>query len=397
MISFQTSDELSLVADSAGRFAQEKLRPAGRAAERARAVPQGLRTAFAELGLGLVELPESLGGMALGLGAAALVAESLAVGDLGLAMALPQPGAFGRLLQLLGTPAQQQTWLAAFADQAANTYGAVAFGETVATGSSQSTRALRRGDSYILRGKKEFVLHAGLADRYIILAQLDEKAGLPGAALFIINATTPGLKIETRQSLLGLEVVHGASIVLEDVHLPTSQRLGEGDLTATLDRFFAEEGLINAARAVGLAHASYTYALDYAKERRAFGKPVAHFQSIAFLLADMLMAVDSARLLVRHAAWAAEHHEPDALARLHGARAHADETAFFVTDNAVQILGGHGFVQDHPVEKWMRDAKTLALCYGSRECSDVRAGAAILDTPVSADLLPLGPIQPTWT
>ncbi len=396
MIAFDLGDDVDLLAAAAAKLAP-KLREAARAAERERQVPPALKAAYAEQGLGLVELPESAGGAGLGLLPAAVVTEALSVGDAALALAMPQPGAFGRLVRLVGNEAQKHEWLAAFSEKPTAAQGAVAFSEAHTPPGRVDTRAVKQGGQWLISGRKDFVLHSVVATRVAVLAQVEEGNGLRGAGVFALPTKTAGIRVLPSETWVGLEVVQGGSIEFHDVRAPLQARLGEGDLSAQLDRFFAEEGLLHAARAVGLAEAAYSYALAYAGERKAFGKPIAHFQSIAFLLSDMLMQVEASRWLLRHAAWAADHAHPDAVSLLHAARAQADEAAFFVTDNAVQILGGHGYIQDHPVEKWMRDAKALALVGGSLESADLRSAAHLLGEPWRDDLLPVDLLQPVWT
>ena len=398
MISFDLGEELDLIRQSASRFAQEQLRGAARSAERARQVPQALCQAFAELGLGSVTLAENLGGLGLGAVAAVCVAESLAEGDPALALALPQAGAFAALLQALGTAEQQRTWLQAFAEQPHGTWGAVAFTERGGPAVGVATKAMRQGSGFLLQGQKDFVLHAALADRVVVLAQL-EGEGDSGLAAFVMHTADAGLKWGELERTVGLEAVRVGSLQLDNVRVDGTQRLGSGHILPALDAFFARQSLHAAALSVGTAQAAYAYALKYAQDRQAFGKPVAHFQSIAFLLSDMLMQTDAARWLTRYAAWACDQGREDALLLMQQARALADEAVSFVTDNAVQILGGHGYIQDHPVEKWMRDAKALALLHGSRESADCRSAAALLGEPAAPtlDLLPLGSLQPIWT
>lgn len=398
MIAFDLGDELELVVQSAQRFAQNDLRPAARAAAQSRQVPEAVVQRFVQMGLGLCDLPEGLGGMGLGYVGQTAIAECLASGDLGLSLALPQAGAFGRLLGLLGSPQQQRAILAPFVRSPQCTWSAVALGEAQASPNGlMHTRAVRQKDMYLLQGRKNFVLQAGVCDCLIVLAQIKEDCGFAGVGAFVVPRMAQGVTVGERHVLVGLDVLNGADVTLNDVRVDASMRLGEGDLLPLLDRFFAGEAALHAAQAVGVAQSAYRYALAYAQERQAFGKPIAHFQTIAFLLADMFMQVEAARTLVQYAAWSLDTQQGDAICRAHQARAQADEVAFFCTDNAVQILGGHGYIQDHPVEQWMRDARALALLHGSREVSDTRVAAALLGTPVTADLLPLNHIQPVWS
>ena len=398
MIAFDLGEELDLVVQTAQRFADADLRPAARAASASRQVPETIVQKFVQMGLGLCDLPEHFGGMGLGLVGQTAIQEVLAGGDAGLNLALPQAGAMGRLLTLLGDPQQQRAFLAPFVQHAQRTWSAVALSESQPSNNGLlHTKAVRQKDQYLLHGRKSFVLQAGVCDHLIVLAQVNEDRGMAGIGAFMVPRHTAGVSVAERQTLVGLDVVNGADVVLHDVRIDAGMRLGEGDLMPKLDHFFAAESLLHAAQAVGVAQSAYAYALAYAQERHAFGKPIAHFQSIAFLLADMFMQLEAARTLVQYGAWAMDSQTPDAICRAHQARAQADEMAFFCTDSAVQILGGHGYIQDHPVEKWMRDVRALALLHGSREVSETRAAADLVNAPLTYDLLPLGHIQPVWS
>jgi acyl-CoA dehydrogenase len=172
---------------------------------------------------------------------------------------------------------------------------------------------------------------------------------------------------------------------------------GGSDFVGAAEALFRKLGQKTSVIAVGMARAAYEYALKYSEERIAFGKPIGHFQAIAFTMSDMAMAVDAARWLVWRAATELDQGR-DGRAECAMAYSHALETAMFAADWAVQILGGHGYICDHPVEKWMRDAKTLALWAGSREFANaVVADAIVGATPAVCDRLPVHDIQPVYT
>jgi acyl-CoA dehydrogenase len=377
------------------KFAVEELRPKLRDFEHARALPEALRRKFHELGLGLVDVPEALGGQGASLVTAAIVQEELAFGDPGAAMALWAPHLFAQALLALGDEAQQKRWLARFADTGgALRTGAVAYSERNAPLEGFATVARKSGGDWILDGKKAFVVNGGVADLTVVFAQLEGVSGWDGAAAFVIEAGNPGLKAGARHDLLGLETVHAAEIVLEGCRVPDGNRLaGGGDFLQASARMFARGGLLNAARQVGLARASYEFALDYTQERKAFGKVIAHFQSIAFTLAEMHMDVEAARWMVWRAAVELEKGKPDTV---HEAIAHANEAAWRVADNGVQLLGGAGYIRDYPVEKWMRDTKALALFGPPSECASLAVAARELGHSFGSGL-PSSAIQPFFT
>ncbi len=407
MFCFELDEDTQLLVDGARRFGLDVLRPAARVAEKTRQVPAEVCSKFADLGLGAICLPETLGGLGGSLCTQVCVQMALAEGDAAQALALPQPGPFGRLLQALKPPEALLTAaLQPFVDAPHSACAALACSEVgcpdLPADTLLTTRAMAHPDGYLLRGSKDFVLgHAG-CHHVLVLAQLGEgpaAQGISGAAFFLLPGDAKGMRFANRETLVGLEVLHGGKLTLEDVLVPRQACLGAGNLLNVLDDFYAQEGLLVAASLAGLMQASYTYALAYAQGRQAFGKPIAYFQSIAFLLADMHMQCESLKWSVTHAAWSCQQGTPDAMYLMQQARAQAEEAAFFVTDQAVQILGGHGYIQDHPVEKWMRDARMLSTMYGSGHNARCRAAHALLHghAACSSELLPLGCVQPVWT
>src|SRR5581483_1595840 len=345
MISFGLEEEQAMIQETVRKFAVENLRPKLREFEHARALPESLRRQFHELGLALVDVPEALGGQGASLTTAAIVQEELAFGDPGAAIALWSPHLFVQAVLALGDEAQQKRFLARFAETAgALRSGAVAYSERGAPLDGFNTTAKRSGGDWILDGKKAFVVNGGVADLTVVFAQLEGTSGWDGAAAFVVEAGNPGLQAGERHALLGLDTVHAAEIVLESCRVPDANRLlggsnspKESNFLLGSQRMFARGGLLNAARQVGLARAAYEFALDYTQERKAFGKVIAHFQSIAFTLAEMHMDVEAARWMVWRAAVELEKGKVETV---YEAIAHANEAAWRVADNGVQLLGG---------------------------------------------------------
>jgi acyl-CoA dehydrogenase len=313
MISFSPEEDERLLAESARSFAADILRPRLREHEAARAVSEDARRAFHSLGLVGMDLPEELGFGGISLVARALVEEELAAGDLGAAVALDATGLACEVLRAFHE--QRKGLLTPFLDD-----------------------PLRR---------------AALAVGRSVL-------GGARAQLFVrVDAEMCAWVVEGAQSaqedgdVLGLAELPPAT-----VQLSGGEKLG--DAREGLKAALLRNAGVNSARAVGCARAAFEHARRYAEERTAFGKPIGHFQAIAFLLADMATEIEGARALTWRACRALDLGAADAPLRLGQARAHSSEMLDFVTSNAVQILGGAGYVQDHPVEKWMRDARVLA-------------------------------------
>ncbi len=326
---------------------------------------------------------------------AAIVQEELAFGDPGAAVALWAPHLAAQAILALGDEAQQKRFLARFAETTgALRTGAVAYSEKNAPLDGFATTAKKSGGEWILDGKKAFVVNGGTADLTIVFAQVEGTTGWDGAAAFVVEAGNPGLKTGERHALLGLGAVHAAELSLESCRVPDGNRLlGGGRFLDGARRMLARGSLMNAARQVGLARASYEFALDYTQERKAFGKVIAHFQALAFMLAEMHMDVEAARWMVWRAATELDQGK---LESVHEAVAHANEAAWRVADNGVQLLGGAGYIRDYPVEKWMRDTKALALFGPPSECASLAVATKELGHDVASGL-PSSAIQPFFT
>ena len=376
MISFEPSEDQRMMVDSARGFAKT-LRARAREMEKARAVPDDLRKAALEMGLGSVAIPEAYGGSGLGLVTATLLEQELAAGDAAAAFGLPGPGAFGLAVVELGTEGQAKE---AIAKVQGDAFGAVAWGERTpnAERPGLSTLATQESDGYVLNGEKAYVLNAGTAKSILVFAQIDPSKGWDGLAAFLVAKDAPGLVIAQRETTLGLDVANVSGFTLTNVRVPESSRLlGNGDFNARTVRFFVKNALVMAARALGLSRAAVDTTRDYVEMRKAFGKPVGHFQAVAFTVADRAMDVGAASAMILRAAWMWDSgaKERDALLASAYAIAHSLESAMRCGDDAVQLHGGSGFMRDYPVEKMMRDAKQLQLCGLPAECADQLAAA----------------------
>ncbi|MBI5517578.1 MAG: acyl-CoA dehydrogenase family protein [Deltaproteobacteria bacterium] len=378
MISFEPTEEQQLIVENVAAFARQRLRPAVRATERARALAPELVAEAVALGLPGMDLPADAGGAGLGLLDAALVDEALAWGDAAAPFALPGAHAYGAVVRELAPPERHAELLAPFAQGEA--LGAFAWTEPGAHPEALATTARRDLDGWVLDGVKSHCLHAGRATHLAVAAQVDGTRGWDGVGVFLVPVGAPGLTRLGRAGTVGLDGACFGGLRLEGVRVPAGARLGDDEGTARgLARAFLRVALRAGARAVGLARAAAEVALAYTQERHAFGKPVAHFQAVAFTLADRHLEVDAAGLLVRRAAalWDRGAVDPGACAV---AAATALRCALRASDDAVQLHGGAGFMRDYLPEKLLRDARTLSL-YGM--------SAAVLDQVVAAEELGL--------
>jgi alkylation response protein AidB-like acyl-CoA dehydrogenase len=401
MIGFSPTEDQKMMVDSVGQFAKT-LRPRVREIEKARAVPEDLRKTAHELGLGLVALPEAIGGAGLGLATAVLLEEEVAWGDPAAAFGFGGPGAFGLAVAELATAEQAKAILAPFAaEDGYERFGAVAWSEKKALAEREgfATRATRSGDGWIITGDKSYVTSFDRAEAFVVFAQVDESKGWDGLGAFVVRKGAPGLSTKSRHQTLGLDVASFGDLRFEDVKVSDADRLtGGADFNAAVLRFFVKHALHVAAREVGLSRAAFETTREYCDTRRAFGKPIGHFQAVAFTLADRAMDVEAARAMVHRAAWCWDAlaggnpavTESEALLRSAYAISYAHEAAMRCGDDGVQLHGGSGFMRDYPVEKFMRDAKQLGVCGMTAEQADQLAALVELGAPVR-----LGAVLPT--
>ena len=407
MIDFEPSEDQRMMQDSVAQFAKSTLAPRIRESERLRGVPEDVRLLAHEMGLGFIDVPESAGGQGLGLLTRVMLEEELGSADAGAAFGLSGPGTFGSAIVELGTAEQVAALLADFsgADGHAR-FGAVAWSEARPNKERAGfvTTATAEGDGYKLHGKKAFIINAPHATRFLVFAQVDAGKGWGGLGAFVVEKDNAGLKVGSRHDTLGLEAAAFGEITLDNAVVPGTARLGEGlseaDFTKALLRYFSKHALVVAARAVGLARFAYEIALEYCETRKTFGKPIGHFQAVAFNLADRHMDVESSRWMVWKAAfaWDSKRPENEAIRASSQAAAFALEAAMRTGDDCVALHGGSGFIRDLIAEKLMRDAKQIALCCPTPEQLDQIAAAIDLRAPLDPALvLPTPDAQAIFT
>jgi acyl-CoA dehydrogenase len=316
-----------------------------------------------------------------------LVMEELFWGDAGIGLSIV--GSVLGVAGILGngTPEQVMEWVPqCYGTPEKPALGAFCVSEPDAGSdvSSLRTRAVydEAKDEWVLNGTKTWITNGGIADVHVVVATVDPDLGSRGQASFVVPPGTPGLSQGTKFSKMGIRASHTAEVVLDDVRVPGSLLLGgkekldeklarakEGKRSgaqAAMSTFEATRPSVG-AQAVGIARAAYEYSLDYAKERKQFGKPIIENQSIAFLLADMKTEIDAARLLVWRAAWMGRTGKVFENAEGSMSKLKAGRTAVWVTERAIQILGGAGYVDEHPVERWHRDSKIYDIFEGTEQ------------------------------
>lgn len=359
MVNFKPSDEQELVRQTMASFARDVLRPAAREADETGHVPDNVVQRAWELGLVQSGIPEAFGGYGDARSAltGALLLEELAYGDLALALHLLAPRLLTVPLAVVGTDDQQKTWLPHFAGEQF-TAGSAALVEPRwdFDPTNLATRAEQRGGDWTLTGEKCLVPLAAEAEAMLVYATAPG-----GLAAFVVERGARGLMVGEREKNMGIKGLATHGVKLEDVRVPASARLGgePADLRPLLDASRIAIG----AMAVGVARAAFDHARDYAKERRAFGVAIAQKQAIAFKLANMAIEIDAMRLLAWEAAWKLDSGQP-ATREAALLKQYVTQSALSVTDDALQVLGGHGYIRDHPVELWLRNARGFATFDG---------------------------------
>ena len=362
MVSFELSEEQRMIRDTVAAFATDEVRPAARAADESGAIPAELIAKSWDLGLVRGALPESAGGYGDARSAVtgALIFEELAFGDLAIAMHALAPRLIAYPVLEYGTEEQHTGILKKFAtDQFAAGACAIVEPRFDFDPLAMETTAALDGASYVLNGAKCFVPLAAESETILVCAATD---GGAGAGASLVPRATPGLGIGERERNMGLKALATYEVKLENCRIDENARLG-GAKGVNFTRLLAQHRVALAAMAVGVARAAYEYAKAYARERKAFGVPIATKQAIAFMLAEMAIEVDASRLLVWEAASRLDKGE-DALKESYQARNYSAQAALAVADNAVQTLGGHGYIREHPVELFLRNARGFAAFEG---------------------------------
>ena len=349
-------------------FAEREISPVADEMERRGEFPTEIIHKAAGLGLLGVPYPEEVGGTGLDSLAYAITIEELSrvSGSVGIIVSAHTSLGCAPLFTS-GTPEQKERFLRPLASGAK--LGAYGLTEAGAGSDSRGTRtrAHRDGDDWVLTGSKRFITNAGVAEIYIVTAVTDRNAESGKISAFIVEAGTPGFSIGRMEEKMGLHASNTGELLFDECRVPADNLLGEeGDG----DRLFLKTldgGRIGiGAMALGLAQAAYEAASAYAKERQQFGRPIASFQGIAFKIADMATQIDAARLMVYRAAWLKDRGEPystqAAMAKLF-----ASEVARQVTNDAIQVHGGYGYVTEYRVERYLRDAKLTEIGEGTSE------------------------------
>ncbi|MGC2168254.1 MAG: acyl-CoA dehydrogenase family protein [Acidimicrobiales bacterium] len=384
--SMDLNDDQITLRDWVHGFAEQQMRPIAAEWDEREETPWAFIQEAAKLGV--YGLDFMMNAVADPTGLSMMIAlEELAWGDAGLCMSLMGTSLGVAAILSNGTREQQIEWIP-------QCYGTpddvkiAAFGvsepDAGSDVSSLRTRAVydQASDEWVLNGTKTWITNGGIANVHVIVASVDPALGARGQASFIIPEATPGLSMGQKFKKMGIRASHTAEVILDDCRVPGSCLLGgkekldeklarvrEGKRAssqAAMATFEATRPAVG-AQALGIARAAYEFALDYAKERKQFGRAIIENQAIAFKLANMKVSVDASRLLIWRAAWMAATHKPFTSGEGSMSKLFASETAVKVTEEAIQVLGGYGYVRDYPVERWHRDSKIYTIFEGTSE------------------------------
>jgi acyl-CoA dehydrogenase len=368
-VSFALTEEQKELRQLARTFAEREIRPHEAEYDADMRHPVELIEKAHELGLMNVNIPEEYGGLGLGAFDGLLVGEELYRGCSGIGTSITANGLGAGPVIIFGSEEQKARWLPPLIEQPILCSFALSEPGAGSDVAALRSTAVRDGDEYVLNGSKTFITNAGYAEWAVVFAKTDPGAGRRGMSAFVVEMSSPGVTIEKHLEKMGQRATDTSAFALNDVRVPAENRLcEEGDgfkiAMATLD--FTRPG--TAIGAVGVAQAAYEHALEYSKERVTFDLPIAMHQAVGFMVADMATEIQASRLLCWQAAWMLDNGMGrDATLYSSFAKRFAADTAMKVTTDAVQVLGGYGYIKEYPVEKLMRDAKLFQIYEGTSQ------------------------------
>lgn len=371
MLSFELSDEQRMIRDMARDFAVNDILPVAEHYDQSDEYPWPVVRKAQKAGLVGANIPEEYGGPGLNVLEECLINEELAWGCSGIQTALMLNGLAAWPILLAGSKEQKRYYLPRLTEK--NEMGAYALTEPGAGSdvAGIATTAVHKGDEYILNGSKTWITNAPVANFFCVFTKTNPQGRHKGMSVFVVERNTPGVSVSKPIPKMGQHASWTGEIVFEDAHVPAENMLGrEGEGFLIAMQVFDRSRPPVAAAAVGVARRAMEEATKYAKERKAFGKPIIVNQGVSFMLADMAIQIEAARLLTHKAAWLVDCGESNTMNSAF-AKAFAADTAMKVTTDAVQVFGGYGYSREYPVEKLMRDAKIYQLYEGTSQIQRV--------------------------
>lgn len=367
MISFSLTEEQQALQEMAREFAEKEMKPNAAKYDKGDEFSEDVMQKAFEVGFLTCTIPSKYGGGGMNDLDTVIISEELAAGCAGMYTTMMVNALAYTPIILYGTDEQKKKFLTPQTEKMSFSSFCLTEREAGSDAGSMKTRAKKVGKEYIINGSKCFISNGGIASLYVVFANSNPEKGMRGLSAFIVPRETPGVIIGKEEDKMGHRASNTVELTFEDVKIPEENLLGKegiGFIIAmkTLDKTRAPVG----AAGVGVARAALEYAIEYAKNRKQFGKPIALFQNTSFKIAQMAMEINAARHLVWHAAWMMDEGIPcgkeSAMAKAFGS-----DVAMKVTTECVQILGGYGYMRDYPMEKLMRDAKLLQIYEGTNE------------------------------
>ena len=367
MVDFTLTDEQQDLRELAHNFAEKEIRPVAWDYDRDGTWPQEIIEKAFDVGLMNVHIPEVYGGPGLDYLSACLIEEELGWGCSGIGTSLMANGLACAPLLIGASEEIKRKYLGMLVEEPRLASFCLTEPDAGSDVGGMKTRAVRRGDKYVLSGSKCFITNGSHASWYTVYAKTDADAGHRGISAFIVDRDADGVSVDKKEDKLGQRASDTATISFDEVEVPAENVIGQVNkgfklAMMTLDR--TRPGV--SALAVGIARAAFEFASDYSRERVQFGVPIAMHQAVAFMIADMATKIEAARLLVWESAVLLDQGQRNTLVSSHAKRFAAD-TAMEVAVDAVQVYGGYGFIKEYPVEKLMRDAKIMQLYEGTSQ------------------------------
>ncbi|HOH46773.1 MAG TPA: acyl-CoA dehydrogenase family protein [Candidatus Cloacimonadota bacterium] len=364
---FLTEDQLEMQ-EIARKIALEKMLPLREKYDEEGIFPWDIVEIMAQSDLFAVLIPEEYGGISGKVADLAIVTEELCAVDMGISLAFGVTGLGMYPILIAGSEEQKQKYLS----QIATGKRLAAFGLTEAGAGSDvgamATTARKEGDYYVLNGTKQWISNGGEAEIYTVFAMTDPAKGARGCSVFVVEKGTPGFSFGKKENKMGIRANSTRELVFEDCKVPAENMLGrEGTGFITAMKVFDKSRPMVGSQAVGVARGAFEAAIKYSKEREQFGKPISGFQAVQFMLADMATQIEAARALVMQTARMVDSGAKNYSKESAMCKYFASDVAMRVTTDAVQILGGYGYMKEYPVEKMMRDAKILQIYEGTNQ------------------------------
>jgi acyl-CoA dehydrogenase len=378
VIDFSLNEEQQALQEMAHEFAEKEMRPNAAKYDKGEEFPWDVINKAFEVGLFTCEIPEEYGGGGLNHMDIAVLSEELAWGCAGMYTTIMASSLALTPILLFGSDEQKKKFLIPFSEETSIAAFCLTEREAGSDAGSIKTKAIKSGDEYVINGSKCFITNGGVSKLYVIFALTDPGKGARGISAFVVPCDTPGLIIGKEEDKMGHRASNTCELFFEDVKVPAANLLGKegmGFIVAmrTLDKTRAPVG----AGAVGVARAALEHAVEYARTRIQFGKPIALFQDIVFKIAQIATEVNAARFMVWNAAWRLDQGLPvgkeSAMAKFY-----ATDVAMKITTDALDILGGYGYMKDYPMEKLMRDAKLLQIYEGTNSIQRMVVGREVI-------------------